>query len=124
MSQNLYIRFDENEEKQFSYPRRKYDLVDKVERNERGYYMDYYVYQGHPLQFVSKKRSQAQIITTSQLSNYAVKTPMYLNTLLKPKSEDEQMQYFHSFQKIFIVDINNRNQQATLTEVEIDVDIE
>jgi hypothetical protein len=124
-AQNLYIRLDLSTGKQSKYVNAPYySKEDKVQRVENAYYMDYYIYQGYPLYFNSKNRSKAITISLTQLSQYDVKTCQTLETLLKPKSRDEQMQYFHSFQKIFIVEINNRNQQATLTEVELDVDIE
>jgi hypothetical protein len=125
LGQNLYIQLDLNNGKQSKFVNAPYySKVDKVQRIENAYVMYYYLYYGYSLSFISKNRAKATIIPLTELPKYDIKTCESLEVFLKSKTDDERMNYFHSFQKIFIVEINNRNQQATLTEVEIDVDIE
>lgn len=89
---------------------------------QRGFWGYAFICEGFHLGFECEdKITKVQTIPLSSLSNYSFYTIPQLNSLLLPKTYEEQKTFFASFNKTYLIEINQANQTADIIEVRWDV---
>lgn len=81
-----------------------------------------FICEGREIAFECEDRqTKVQTIPLSSLGNYSFYTISQLNNLLLPKTHAEQEVFFSSFNKTYLIEINQANQTADIIEVRWDV---
>lgn len=124
----LYLMF--SGEKTYKSDVKVVDPITLEEHWESQYnFPDSHLYDRYPLQFVSKQKCLSNKIYLKDLNKYPVVTIEQLRKFISHNyntafNRSQSSSYFNNLENIYIVEIDERQRLATITEVKLDITIE